>query len=147
MINDRHNSPLVFAKDQVSAVAQMLKDKLYVSRIMTFTGPLGAGKTTLIKALLKQCGISETITSPTFNYVNSYKNQRGETFYHFDLYRIKDKNEFLAMGFDEYLQVPDSRVLIEWPEVIESLLTDEVCHISLDYALEDAARVIRCIQK
>lgn len=90
--------------------------------ILTFQGPLGAGKTTLIKLLLKQCGIYENTTSPTFGYVNSYTNNQGVTFHHFDLYRINSLETFLSLGFDEYFYQKKSICLIEWPEVITNLL-------------------------
>ena len=57
----------------------------------------------MVRALLRKCGITEEITSPTFVCVNSYKNKKGITFNHFDLYRIKLLDEFVESGFDEYL--------------------------------------------
>ena len=107
-------------------------------RIFTFTGPLGAGKTTTIKEILRQSGIKETVTSPTFGYVNSYKNAQETTLYHFDLYRIGSLDEFIAAGFDEYLNAPQSLCFIEWPEIIKPLLDqlidkEIVCHIILSY--------------
>lgn len=93
--------------------------------IFTFTGPLGVGKTTLIKSFLRHCGVTDNITSPTFNYVNTYKNKKGQVFNHFDLYRINNLNDFLATGFDEFLNNPNEYNLIEWPGVIEKLLEDK----------------------
>lgn len=106
------------------------------SSVITFTGPLGAGKTTLIAQLLHQAGINEPITSPTFTYVNEYRNEAGVRFYHFDLYRLTKLDDFLSAGFDEYLYEPQSYALIEWPGVIEELLDHNVCHITLDYYRE-----------
>ena len=111
----KHTEKLVYGLDEVEAVAQKLVRYLDTHQIMTFAGPLGAGKTTLIQTLLRACGITQPITSPTFTYLNQYENDQGKTFYHFDLYRIPSLNDFLAAGCDEYLYVPDSRVLIEWP--------------------------------
>jgi tRNA threonylcarbamoyladenosine biosynthesis protein TsaE len=104
-------------------------------RILTFVGPLGAGKTTLIKELLRQCGVKETVTSPTFGYFNMYQGEHERVFYHFDLYRITTIHEFLQAGFDEYLH-QDAVILIEWPDVIDHLLKERelkqsVCRISL----------------
>ena len=93
--------------------------------ILTFSGSLGAGKTTLIKELLSQVGVNANVTSPTFNYVNDYKNKKGELFHHFDLYRIETLNDFLSTGFDEYLYESDSWCLVEWPRVIVPLLEKE----------------------
>lgn len=89
--------------------------------IFTFKGPLGAGKTTLIKHVFKAMGVDEVVTSPTFSYVNSYVSNYG-AIYHFDLYRIEDLDSFLLAGFDEYLMYLESKVFIEWPEIIHPLL-------------------------
>lgn len=110
--------------------------------IFAITGPLGAGKTTVIQRVLRDCGVVGPITSPTFNYVNEYSNNKGEHFYHFDLYRINDVHSFQEMGFDEYLNQPNSWVFIEWPEVIKPLLTEGVCNIVFDYHDEVDKRIV-----
>ena len=138
----KHTEKLVYGLDEVEAVAQKLVRYLDTHQIMTFAGPLGAGKTTLIQTLLRACGITQPITSPTFTYLNQYENDQGKTFYHFDLYRIPSLNDFLAAGFDEYLYVPDSRVLIEWPQVIMPLLTHVVCQVTLEYHEQQDKRVL-----
>ena len=112
-----------------------LKDRVAV---YTFTGPLGAGKTTLIQEMLQRWGVQSAITSPTFSIVNIYANQQGDHFYHFDLYRLQSLEEFIASGFQEYLYAKKSWALIEWPESIRSLLHSRVCHITIDYESQDA---------
>lgn len=108
--------------------------------IFAFKGPLGAGKTTLIKEILAQCGVRQDVTSPTFGYVNTYQNEQGETFHHFDLYRISDQESFVGLGFCDYLEPkPNTLIFIEWPEVIASLLEQEqykmrVCSVHINYA-------------
>lgn len=109
--------------------------------VFTFTGSLGAGKTTLVRRVLERVGVQGVITSPTFTYVNAYKNQRGQTFYHFDLYRIGSLEEFQMQGFDEFLYAPDSWSFIEWPEVVMSLLTLRVCHATIEHT-SDGRRTI-----
>ena len=117
----------------LSKVVDYLYAQFSKNYVFTFSGPLGAGKTTLIRALLKKCGVKGPITSPTFTYVNIYHNAYHQTFYHFDLYRVNTINQFFEAGFDEYLYVPQSWAFIEWPEVIMPLLTHNVCHAVLDY--------------
>ena len=122
-------------------------DRLYAllpnCRMVTFTGPLGAGKTTIIRQLLRRCGVTVPITSPTFTYVNVYENDKGHTFYHFDLYRIGFLDEFIAAGFDEMLYQPNSWALIEWPEVIEPLLHKKsMCSVSIDYGEQAEQRML-----
>lgn len=132
----------IFAQNDLQKIAAQLlelKDKVAV---YTFTGPLGAGKTTLIGAMLAQAGVTEPIVSPTFTTINIYKNAQGQHFYHFDLYRMQTLEEFLAAGFQEYLYAPNSWAFIEWPAIIAPLLDSRVCHVSLDYQTEND-RILR----
>ncbi|HEX2977716.1 MAG TPA: tRNA (adenosine(37)-N6)-threonylcarbamoyltransferase complex ATPase subunit type 1 TsaE [Candidatus Babeliales bacterium] len=110
--------------------------------IFTFSGSLGAGKTTIIRELLRAWGVKESITSPTFNYVNSYRNAQGETFYHFDLYRIGSVDQFIQAGFDEFIYAPNSWALIEWPDSIRPLLKHAVCDVSIEYGLHSSQRIV-----
>lgn len=134
---------IIYSLQEQDAIIQELKTLMNKYTIFACSGPLGAGKTTTIKALLRACGVTDTITSPTFTYVNAYKNNKGECFYHFDLYRIDSVEEFQAQGFDEYLYQSASWAFIEWPEVIEPLLTHDVCHIFFDYHEDPEKRVMR----
>ncbi len=91
--------------------------------------------------MLRDCGVVEPITSPTFAYVNSYTNAQDDTFNHFDLYRIATVADFVQAGFDELLYVPHSWSFIEWPEVIAPLLTKRVCHVTIEYIDADRRRI------
>ncbi len=124
---------IVYSLDTIDLVVNYLRDQMKECAVFTFTGELGAGKTTLIKAFLRSCGIQQPVTSPTFTYVNIYENKEGQTFYHFDLYRIKTVDDFISAGFNEYLYQPQSWSLIEWPQAIAPLLDEKVCHSILDY--------------
>ena len=99
------------------------------SSILLFYGEMGTGKTTLIKAIVKQLGIKDLAGSPTFALVNEYGDENKV--YHFDFYRIKNEAEAYDMGFEDYLS-SDARICIEWPEKIERLLPDAytTVHIS-----------------
>jgi len=123
--------------DQLDEIAQYLYQLKDQCQVYTFTGSLGAGKTTLVQALLKKFRILEPIVSPTFTYVNCYENTKGQLLYHFDCYRITSVSEFIEQGFDEYLYQPNSWAFIEWPEVIMPLLTKKVCHITIEYNEQD----------
>lgn len=133
---------IIYSLDELEEVAQELAQLLKAFTVVTFTGSLGAGKTTLVRAMLRASGIESSITSPTFTYVNLYKNAHGKTFYHFDLYRIETVDDFIAAGFDEYLYAPESCALIEWPQVIMPLLTHDACHVELDYHEQPDKRVL-----
>ena len=127
------------------AVAE-LKKYMPQCHIFTFTGQLGAGKTTLIRSLLRSCGIQGVIASPTFTYMSAYENEQGQQFYHFDVYRIGSLNEFIYAGFNEYLYQPNSWCFVEWPELIMPLLTEKACHVSIDY-VDAATREIRLLTR
>ncbi len=133
---------IIAGLDELPVVIEYLKSLLSVCSIFTFTGSLGAGKTTLIRSLLKDYGVNGAITSPTFTYLNLYKNDQGQTFYHFDCYRLKTLNDFLAAGFDEYLYESQSWTFIEWPEIVMPLLKQQVCHVRIEYCGPDQREFI-----
>lgn len=135
---------LIYTLDEVEYAARELFNLMDDCAVFTFTGSLGAGKTTLIQALLSQCGVEENIQSPTFTYVSEYANTEGQSFYHFDLYRLKDAHDFKSAGFGEYLYAPNSWAFIEWPEIIMPLLKKRVCHIAIDH-LSDNNRRLRYV--
>lgn len=90
-------------------------------KVWLFQGEMGAGKTTLIKALGKAIGITDTIQSPTYSLVNEYDSPQAGKVYHFDLYRLKSEIEALDFGIEEYLD-SGNFCWIEWAERIPSLL-------------------------
>ena len=120
--------------EEVESVATVLSDVAERCAVITLQGPIGAGKTTLIRAFLRQLGVTEPIVSPTFTYVSCYKTAAGRRVYHFDLYRVETVAQFEAMGFLDYLHEPDALIIIEWPEVIAPLLAMPLCALALDYA-------------
>lgn len=105
--------------------------------VVTLKGDLGAGKTTFAKgfiAELASCSL-EIIQSPTFVYLNIYETAQG-SLCHFDLYRIKQLDAFEQMGFMDYLD-GNHLCLIEWPEVIETILPKNKVQVLLGYASEN----------
>ena len=105
------------------------------AKIITFSGSLGAGKTTLVQQLLGALGVTEPITSPTYTYVNRYKLPMGKVIYHFDLYRLRSAEDFIRAGFDEYVYHEHAVCLIEWPEIISEILPKETCYVALEYRM------------
>jgi tRNA threonylcarbamoyladenosine biosynthesis protein TsaE len=100
------------------------------NRIFAFFGSMGAGKTTIIKAICKVLGAIDIVSSPTFTLVNEYKTIKGETIYHIDFYRIKKQEEVFDFGIEEYLS-GDSWCFMEWPEMIEDILPPETISIRI----------------
>jgi len=117
----------------LESFAKKLTPLINHARIAAFMGPLGSGKTTLIRALAHQMGITDVIISPTFTYLAVYPLPQGKTLYHFDLYRLTTLTQFYDAGFNEYLNQPNSLVFIEWPELIRSLLPPTALLIYLEY--------------
>lgn len=132
-----------YTVDEIDKVVEILYAMMANYKVITFTGSLGAGKTTLVKSLLRRCGINGVITSPTFTYLNVYENDQHQMFYHFDCYRIKTVEDFKAAGFDEYLYQPHSWTFIEWPEVVSSLINHEVIRVNIEYDGEQRVLTIQ----
>ena len=109
----------------LSEIDVVAKELLQESRSKTilFYGEMGAGKTTLIKSILKALGAEDSGSSPTFSLVNVYETENG-TVNHFDFYRIRDESEAWDLGFEEYLD-SDAWNLIEWPEKISNFIEEE----------------------
>lgn len=124
----------IVSEKELDAVVDYLFDLMKNIHIFAFVGALGAGKTTLIRELLKRWGIEQKITSPTFGYLNIYENNVGHRFYHFDLYRLNTVEQFEAAGFEEYLHIPNSWVFIEWPALIMNKLHNKSCSVIIEYA-------------
>lgn len=88
---------------------------------LAFYGEMGAGKTTLIKAICEKLGVEGTTSSPTFSIINEYVNNNGDSLFHFDFYRINNETEAYDFGYEEYFY-SGNLCFIEWPEKIERLL-------------------------
>lgn len=114
---------ITFSLDEIQAVARKVIES-NPEKIVLFYGEMGAGKTTLIKALAKNLGVSDATSSPTFSLVNEYEAADGQTVYHFDMYRLKNESEAYDMGMDEYLY-SNQWCFIEWPEKIPTLIPQQ----------------------
>ncbi len=114
---------------QLPAIASQIISFDRNARIFLFYGDMGAGKTTLIKALCEHLGTTEPVTSPTFAIVNEY-NGATDKIYHFDFYRLKNQTEALDMGYEEYFY-SGAFCFIEWPEKIAGLLPDSYISVKI----------------
>jgi tRNA threonylcarbamoyladenosine biosynthesis protein TsaE len=120
--------------EDYAQAARRFKEFLKEGRIFAFYGKMGSGKTTFIKSLCEELGVTDAINSPTFAIVNEYEDRDGNTIYHFDFYRIKSLAEVYNMGYEEYFY-SNAYCFLEWPELVEELLPEE--HIRVDIE-EDA---------
>lgn len=119
-----------FSLNQLDEVAHSLLRYIGPRRIIAFYAPMGAGKTTLIKSLIKTLGSSEVVTSPTFALMNEYALSDGSKAFHFDFYRINRPAEALDIGIEEYFG-SGMFCFLEWPENIESLLPPDTLRLHL----------------
>jgi len=120
--------------------AQDILAALPHARVFALHGELGAGKTTLIKGFCAALGVKDQASSPSFAIVNEYRTANGEPVYHFDLYRLKDASELEGIGFTEYVDI-GHYCFIEWPELAEELLPDDVIYLRISVQ-SDGARVV-----
>ncbi|MFC5045734.1 tRNA (adenosine(37)-N6)-threonylcarbamoyltransferase complex ATPase subunit type 1 TsaE [Aquimarina hainanensis] len=122
-------APLEYTIEEISDIAsKIIQDS--DSKVLLFTAEMGVGKTTLIKEICKQLGVSSPITSPTYSLVNEYEGT-DSVIYHFDFYRINDEEEAYDIGFEEYLNT-DSWIFIEWPDKIKNLLPQNTRSIQIN---------------
>ena len=122
------------------AIARKLLDKYKDKRIFALRGHLGAGKTTFMQAIAKELNCNEIVSSPTFSIVNEYSTIDNKFIYHFDFYRIKNIDEAINIGVEEYLYSGEY-CFIEWAENIEELLPEETVNIHIATNDKDDSRV------
>ena len=122
----------VAAKEFVAAMGER--------KVFAFYGKMGAGKTTFIKAVCEELGVEDVINSPTFAIVNEYVDGQGEPVYHFDFYRIKNLQEVMDLGYEDYVY-SGHVCFMEWPELIENLLPDDAVKVTIEEEL-DGGRVL-----
>ena len=122
-------------------VAQTVLESLDGRSVVAFFAPMGAGKTTLISAIMEYTGSKDTVTSPTFALVNQYYTANREAVYHFDFYRIDSLSEAFDMGYEESFYSGDL-CLVEWPEKIEPLLPEDTMVVRIEIINDHSRRFI-----
>ncbi len=125
------DSTLEYELNYIDHIAKHLVDsEFYGHNICVLKGELGAGKTALVKTLVKALGLSAEVSSPTFSLVNEYSSD-AIAVYHIDLYRLDNIEEALEMGIEDYLH-SGNWIFIEWPEVIETIIPKPYLSILLE---------------
>lgn len=120
-----------FSKEQIGEIASQLLTHFDKYKLFCFTGNLGTGKTTLITELCRALGSTDDISSPTFSIVNEYECGKGKI-YHFDLYRLKNLEEAIDIGLEEYIY-SNNYCFIEWSEKVAEILPQQLlvnCQLS-----------------
>lgn len=130
-------------EEETKKFGKELSEKLTAGSIVALTGDLGTGKTTLTKAIAAGLGVTDVITSPTFNIVKQYDSGRLPL-YHFDVYRIGDVDEMYEIGYEEYF-FGDGVCVIEWADLIEEIIPDDAVRIEIEYGEKEGERIYRCM--
>lgn len=117
--------------DELQAWGQRFGASLTPPAVVTLTGELGAGKTTLVQAIAAGLGVTDEVTSPTYGIAHRYASARGPV-WHFDLYRLRRPEELAQVGWDDAI-ASDGVVLVEWPEVAARLMPPRHVSIRLEH--------------
>ncbi len=131
-----------FQLNQLSKVATNVLKNIE-KNIVLISGEMGAGKTTLIKEVLKGLNVVDNISSPTFSIINEYKTSNDDIIYHIDLYRIKNISEIEGIGLFEYLESGNS-CFIEWGDIIEEIIDSDFNKFII--SKENDSRIIKKIK-
>ena len=123
---------------ETEAFGRSLAEKACAGTVIALEGDLGVGKTSLTKAIAAGLGVTETITSPTFNIVKEYKSGRLPL-YHFDVYRIADPEELYELGYEEYF-CGEGVSVVEWADLVEDFLPEDAIRIRLSYGENEDER-------
>ena len=123
-------SLFIYDITEISKVTKIIIDSIKQNNKVLFSGPIGSGKTTLIKSIMHDLGYNEHVLSPTFSVINEYALD-DKMIYHMDLYRIKKEDELYEIGFEEYLR-SGNLCLIEWPEIAINIINKDFIHIKLN---------------
>lgn len=115
--------------DELPTVARWIIDQARADVIL-LQGEMGAGKTTLIKAICRELEVEDEVSSPTYSLVNEYFSPTHGTVYHFDFYRLNEESEAMDMGVEEYLY-SGNLCLLEWPEKIRNLLPPDCATVTI----------------
>ena len=126
---------------ETEALGEKIGKTVAAGTVIALIGDLGTGKTTLTKSIARGLGVTETVTSPTFNIIREYKSGRLPL-YHFDVYRIGDPDEMFELGYEEYFY-GDGVCVVEWADIIEELLPEDAVTIRIESGASEDEREYR----
>lgn len=132
----------IHSLEQIHEAARQFIEGMGENTVFAFYGKMGVGKTTFIKAVCEELGVTDVVTSPTFAIVNEYRSDStGELIYHFDFYRIKKLEEVYDMGYEDYFYC-GALCFIEWPELIEELLPGDAVKVTIEEVENGERRLV-----
>ena len=130
ILSQNTDGKLLVTRNGQTVPATDILDQFPNQHVFALQGNMGAGKTTFIKQLCEEMGSNDIVNSPTFAIVNVYEDAHGKEIYHFDCYRLKNLNEAMNLGAEDYLY-SGNYCFIEWPDVIKDLLPEDT--VMLDF--------------
>ena len=130
---------LVYELERIDEAANAIYNAVKGRDIITFSGEMGAGKTTFIQALCRRIGVKGVMGSPTFSIINEYES-KDRPVYHIDLYRCRDEEEAIRAGVEDCLY-SGCTCLVEWPSKAPSLFPEETIRIHIT-EIDDHTRKI-----
>jgi len=131
----------IYTLNKLPSIALQIIKLAKNTKNILFYAEMGAGKTTLIKEIIKQLGVTDNVSSPTFSLVNEYLSINNKTIYHFDFYRIEEETEALDIGIEDYFY-KDAWCFIEWPQNIESYLPKKSVVVNIEIVDEVTRKII-----
>jgi tRNA threonylcarbamoyladenosine biosynthesis protein TsaE len=131
----------VSTEEEMMALGREIGVALSGGEVIGLVGPLGAGKTHLVKGLARGLGCDSGVTSPTFTLVHEYGGGRCPL-YHFDFYRVEREEEFLEIGWEEYLDAGDGVVVVEWADRFEELMPEGTSWWRIELGEGEGKRVV-----
>jgi tRNA threonylcarbamoyladenosine biosynthesis protein TsaE len=131
---------LSYSLDEIKTVAERMQQGFNQYKIFCFEGQLGAGKTTLIEEICRILGSSDSLSSPTFSIINEYNSTQG-IIYHMDWYRLKNEEEAIQIGVEDYL-FSGNYCFIEWHKHAESLIPRPYVLVKIDILEENKRQLI-----
>ena len=131
-------------EEEATAFLASLSPAKSGATIVTFSGDLGAGKTTFVKGIAHALGIEEHVTSPTFVIMKIYQlsGQKFQRLVHIDAYRLKGMHHLKVLGWEKLIEDPRNLICIEWPEKIEGAIPGDAIRISLSYSDEHTREIL-----
>ena len=131
-------SALIRSLEETGELASRLLPLMLEDGCVSLEGPLGAGKTHLVKAIASLLGISEPVSSPTFTLLHSYSGGKCPL-HHSDWYRLKSEGEVLGLGLEEYLG--DGILMIEWGDKFSTLLPSGTLRLRIAPQPDDSRQI------
>ncbi|MCQ2194098.1 MAG: tRNA (adenosine(37)-N6)-threonylcarbamoyltransferase complex ATPase subunit type 1 TsaE [Paludibacteraceae bacterium] len=132
---------IIKSLDDISTAAKQFVNMIGKDKVFVFYGHMGAGKTTFIRAICEELGVTDVINSPTFAIVNEYNTTSGKQIFHFDFYRINKIEEAYDFGYEDYFYSGEL-CFVEWPEKVEQLIPEDAVEVHIAEQ-EDGSRKVQ----